>query len=331
MPTSNRHVRSTARAGFTLVELLVVIAIIGVLVALLLPAVQAAREAARRSQCSNNLKQIALALQNYESAKRMLPPGRLGCDGSGPANLCGTQTDAQRSGMSGFVLLLPYLEGNALFALYDPAVPVWPRTSVWWTPNNLQLIAARPGVMICPTDESEPYSENTLIDPGASVYRIPADAKAAVGSYAFVTGSIGTANAQKPNGEPGEPKFNNTGLFYYAVTHKFAQCIDGLSNTMVVGEVIDGHTQNSSNIWTRAARFMDGQRATDNPLNTRPGDPVASTQYGLRVNGAFASRHPAGCQFAFGDGRVQFLTETISPDLYMALSTREGDEAMPAE
>jgi len=100
---------------------------------------------------------------------------------------------------------------------------------------------------------------------------------------------------------------------------------------MVLGEVVDGHTQNSSNIWTRAIRFMDCQRSTDNPLNSMPGSPVVTTQYGLRVNVAFASRHPSGCQFAFGDGRVAFLGESINPAVYMALSTREGDEAVSAD
>lgn len=314
--------------GFTLVELLVVIAIIGVLVALLLPAVQAAREAARRAQCMNNLKQIGIAIQNYHDANQELPPGRLGCDGSGPAQYCGSTTDATRSGQSGFVFLLPYLEEPALFALYDPAAPVWPRTSTWFTPENLQLIAARPSVFVCPSDQAEPFSENTKVDPGVPVYSIPADAKAAVGSYSLVAGAIGLGNSLKPNGLPGEAKFDNSGLFYYVVTFKFSQVTDGLSHTMMVGEVIDGHTQNSSNIWSRAVRYMDNQRSTSNPLNTWPGEPVVTTQYGLRVNGAFASRHPGGCHFLFGDGHVDFLQENISQENYMALSTRAGEDAV---
>jgi prepilin-type N-terminal cleavage/methylation domain-containing protein/prepilin-type processing-associated H-X9-DG protein len=309
--------------GFTLVELLVVIAIIGILVALLLPAIQAAREAARRAQCVNNLKQLGLALHGHHDAQKHLPPGRLGCDGSGPASLCAGQTDTFRSGMSGFVFLLPYLEEPALYALYDKSLPIWPRTTAWYTANNLQLVAARPSVMVCPSDQALAFSENTLIDSSVSVYSLPAGAQAAVGSYAFVAGTLGVSTA-------GDAKFANDGLFYYVVTHKFTKVTDGTSHTMMVGEVIDGHTQNSSNIWTRAVRSMDSQRSTDNPLNTWPGQPIASTQYGLAVNGAFASRHPGGCQFVFGDAHVEFLQENLDAKIYNALATRAGNETLSA-
>ncbi|MEM7314319.1 MAG: DUF1559 domain-containing protein, partial [Planctomycetota bacterium] len=112
-------------AGFTLVELLVVIAIIGILVALLLPAVQQAREAARRIQCTNNLKQIGLAIANYESAQKKLPPGRPGCDASNSI-LCRYQPRDEKMGASGFVYMLPYLEEAALQEQYELA-----GTGIW--------------------------------------------------------------------------------------------------------------------------------------------------------------------------------------------------------
>src|SRR5688500_11603163 len=111
---SHRKHRVDRRRAFTLVELLVVIAIIGILVALLLPAVQAAREAARRMQCSNNLKQIALGMQNYHDTYKTFPPGRMGCDGSGPGN-CTGGPDIIRAGTSGFVCLLPFVEQRQLY------------------------------------------------------------------------------------------------------------------------------------------------------------------------------------------------------------------------
>jgi prepilin-type N-terminal cleavage/methylation domain-containing protein/prepilin-type processing-associated H-X9-DG protein len=309
------------RPGFTLVELLVVIAIIGVLGALLLPAVQAAREAGRRSQCVNNLKQLGLALHHYHDSKRVLPPGRRACDASGP-DICDSQSPTERSGMSGFVYVLPQLEEVALFDLFDQKLPIWSRNNAWWTANNLKGIATRPSVFVCPSDTAEPFSKDTKVDPAASVYSLPTEATAAVGSYSLVTGDLGTANTT------GDKKHNNTGLFYYVTTHRMTKCSDGLSKTMMVGEVIDGHTKDSSNIWTRAVRSMDCQRATDNPLNTWPSQPTYSSQYGLKINGAFASKHPSGCQFVFGDGHVQFLNELIDSATYAALSTRAGGETI---
>jgi prepilin-type N-terminal cleavage/methylation domain-containing protein/prepilin-type processing-associated H-X9-DG protein len=315
--------------GFTLVELLVVIAIIGILVALLLPAVQAAREAARRSQCVNNLKQHGVALHNYHDAQKKLPPGRVSCDNSGPAELgcaSGGKPEVQRVGTSGFVLLLPYLEEQSLRDLIvDPdgkkGIGFWLRSlTSWHTASNMQAIAQRPQVFVCPSDEAEPYAITTEYPPGS--YAVPAGIKAAVGSYAFVTGTYGVYD----NG--GDQKYDNNGLFYYVVTEKFSRCTDGLSKTMMVGEVVDGHTSQSSNIWSRSLRSMDCQRATDNPLNTWPGMPFNSNQYSITINGAFASRHPGGCHFLFGDSHVEFLSESINTDIYEALSTRKKGEVI---
>jgi prepilin-type N-terminal cleavage/methylation domain-containing protein/prepilin-type processing-associated H-X9-DG protein len=316
------------RTAFTLVELLVVIAIIGILVALLLPAVQAAREAARRAQCVNNLKQFGIAIQNHHDVFKKLPPGRLSCDNSGPASLgcdAAGKPDVQRVGTSGFVLLLPFLEEQALRDLIvDPdgkkGIGFWLRSNAaWYTAANMQAIAQRPQVFVCPSDMAEPFAQTTEYPAGG--YAVPAGVKAAVGSYAFVTGTLGVVGG-------GDYKYANTGLFYYVVQHKFKDCSDGLSKTMMVGEAVDGHTSPSSNIWSRAIRGIDCYRATENPLNTFPGFTPFDPTYGINVNGAFASRHPGGSQFMFGDSHVEFLGENIDDALYKALSTRKGGETV---
>jgi len=305
--------RALAR-GFTLVELLVVIAIIGVLVALLLPAVQAAREAARRMQCGNNMKQIITALHAYVSSTGVFPPGRVGNDlGSAPQH--------EKVGTSGFVMILPHIEQQALYDMFDFSDGPWTYNDTWYQGSNSAAIAERPQVYVCPSDESEPFSENTVV--GGS-YKI--DGEAATGSYALVAGTIGAAG-----GLSNVIKYSNTGVFFYSETMTIGDITDGLSHTVLVGEVVEGHTKNSSNIWSRSLREMDSFRSTSNPLNTWPSEPIYMSNYGLKVNGAFASRHPGGANFAFGDGHVEFLEENIALDVYRALSTRDGNEVFDDE
>ncbi|MBN1911278.1 MAG: DUF1559 domain-containing protein [Pirellulales bacterium] len=305
--------RHRQTVGFTLVELLVVIAIIGILIALLLPAVQAAREAARRIQCTNNLKQISLALANYEAVHGVYPPSRLGYDGT-------SHPDQDLVGTSAFVLILPQLELQGLYDQFDFSNGLWVNGQsgyTWLAPTspNQEGIATRPDVYVCPSDESKPFSERP---------QAPLDhwkVKAAVGSYATVAGSYGAG------GGTSLMKYDNNGVIYYRSHHSVRDIRDGLSNTMFVGEVVEAHTINSSNVWTKGNREMDVHRSTSNPLNTWPGEGIVMTDNGRRTNGAFASRHPGGANFGFGDGHVTFIQENIPLDTYQALSTRDGGEA----
>ncbi len=139
--------RIHSRTGFTLVELLVVIAIIGVLVALLLPAIQQAREAARRAQCVNQLKQWGLATLNYESAQRRCSPGIVDNDQD--------YRDGQHSGL---VYLLPYVEENALYEQYDFEVD-------WKSPVNLAVASVRVESLLCPSNASAVVDDGGV--PGA--------------------------------------------------------------------------------------------------------------------------------------------------------------------
>jgi prepilin-type N-terminal cleavage/methylation domain-containing protein/prepilin-type processing-associated H-X9-DG protein len=306
---------SEAPRGFTLVELLVVIAIIGILIALLLPAVQAAREAARRSSCNNNLKQIGLALQNYHSARKKFPAGRLGCDGSAPTNHpCSASSgirEVQRIAASGFVRILPQLEESALYDKIDFSVGFWPTNlpgSAWVNARNAEVIAARPAVMVCQSDISEPFSKNPTV---LGQYHDTNGNRAATGSYSFVIGNYGPVLG----GTGSNAKYLDNGMFHYFRENRVRDSTDGLSKTMILGEVIDAHTLTSSNIWTRAVRHIDCQRSPEARLNTPP--------HAINFNGAFASRHSGGATFGFGDGHTQFVYDTIDQRVYEALATRD--------
>lgn len=313
MATDNdRSALSNRRfSAFTLVELLVVIAIIGILIALLLPAVQAAREAARRAQCTNNLRQIGLAMANYESSFRCFPPGRVGCDGSPRCPLL-----PQRVGTSALVMILPFLEMQPLYDSFDFSDGPWTYSATWVHANADAIAQSVPGYL-CPSDNSEPHA-NPLTYTAAGSYNTQGH-KAATGNYSPVAGSLGVT--------PSDPvKYANDGVFYYLRAHRVRDVRDGLSKTMFVGEAVATHTPESSNVWTRALRLMDCQRTTHNPLNTPAGEPEYYNASGLKLNAAFASRHPGGANFVFGDGHVTFISDNIDLGSYRALSTRaKGD------
>ena len=290
--------RSRSSSAFTIVELLVVIAIIGLLIALLLPAVQAAREGARRSQCVNNLKQIEIAMHQYENIFGFYPAGRLGCDGGCiPAN---------QPGASAFVMLLRQLEQEQLA---DQMYPYLTPTTIW--PSNLPaaLRTARPSVFVCPSD----IAKTTIANPPYC----------ATGSYACCAGnngpSFGAANAVK--------NLNN-GMFLYLNMERSADCTDGLSNVLFIGEVNYADSVDEENTWLHASRHLDSLRTTENPLNTPYHQ---GTQYPTPTgsNGAFGSQHPNGGNFAFGDSSVRFVNSAIDIALYHNLGQRSSGQSKP--
>jgi len=322
--------RSAYRAAFTLVELLVVIAIIGVLVALLLPAVQAAREAARRSQCQNNLKNLGLAIMNYESSKKVLPPGRNGCDRGSwcPADMV--------KAPSGFILLLPFLEQDALYRTVNWTQGPWTagpspsnspeRNDILPHQDNAKIIGTSLTIMNCPSDMKEAYAE----------FKLGGEPEA-TGSYAFCSGSKGPSCATKhdskyryvPSGNDGAD-----GVFMYLQASnlrgfKLTEISDGLSNTYFAGETIDGHLAETRNRWTAAGRYLDSLRSTENAMNTPVGlGGLEFTSDGFTTTGAFASRHPRGAHFLYGDARVEFVSEDVAIDVYQAAATRAQDDGV---
>lgn len=294
---------SKKRNGFTLVELLVVIAIIGILVALLLPAVQAAREAARRAECTNNIRQIGLALLNYETTNKVFPAGR---------------ASIGKSAASALVSILPYMEEQNLYDTFDFDAGVWLHGKTAWldpdkTTNSI-AIGTRPDSFVCPSDEIEFFSQRR--HPALLPFGLDKRG-AAVGSYSTVAGSWGVFQNNAKS------KTNN-GIFYYVKKNAIREITDGMSHTMFVGEVVSPHIPSSSNVWSKSVRDLDSHRNTANPLNTWPGE--GETVSNFDENGAFASRHPGGCNFVFGDGGARFLNENISDYVYQALSTKAGNE-----
>ncbi|MDO4629369.1 MAG: DUF1559 domain-containing protein [Planctomycetia bacterium] len=302
------------KRAFTLVELLVVIAIIGMLVGLLLPAVQQAREAARRMQCTNNLKNIGLGLLNHESSMQKFPPGRLGGDGSIPGTNSNPAED--RYGSSAFMRIAPQLELNSIYMACNEG-KVFPAktdsTTSDWTKcleNAKELLQQEcPSVFWCPSSTATRLNQGTLDSFGGY----------GTGCYATCAGTKGALS--------NDAKYKNDGVFYYIKHTALCEIKDGMSQTFFAGEVVQSDTDDSRCLWFLGNRHETCFRTTDNPVNTPPGTGSTLNLYGAKVNGAFASEHPSGANFLYGDGHVEFIAEGIDIDTYRYLSTRAEGEA----
>ena len=283
------------RRGFTLIELLVVIAIIGVLIALLLPAVQSAREAARRAQCTNNLKQLALAAHNYIDSN--------GCIPSGPLSMLDyPSTSRYREDCSVFVRITPFLEQTSVQNAYN--------FNLRWT-NGENLTAAAVGLsaLWCPSDAEV---EQTKPIPGGTYKDIPAGSNP-VQSYSSYSGVTGTFYLRllKGNSNYQTRKSSLNGVIHHESAITLAQVRDGTSNTLMFGE--HGHSYLAPNaiddyhLWT-SGYHQDSTLEAFWPINAQRKNVGTSLSGFQRMASSF---HPGGANFAFADGSVRFLKDTI--------------------
>ncbi len=333
------------RRGFTLVELLVVIAIIGILIALLLPAVQAAREAARRSQCSNNLKQIGLALHNYHDANKTfpfswmvyLPSGGLGMD-----------TNAQVWGTR----ILPYLEQSALYDQYDSRYPSFNEfAAIPAVAQNLTVIQTPISAFVCPSTpgdaESRIYDADLNPDYPVTWRCAPSDYSAITGvlgqfatlAYANWTGSGSRSGVLQYNGH------NTSTLQLELGPSRIGDIKDGTSNTAMIGERVGGDTiyKKGGQVSSMSSLLgpsngggwgdiMNGEMWYGGTLHDGtglPGDGPCAINCSNYRNGGFFSFHPGGAQFCLADGSVRFVSETVDAFTLASLTTRSRGEVAP--
>jgi prepilin-type N-terminal cleavage/methylation domain-containing protein/prepilin-type processing-associated H-X9-DG protein len=356
---STGHERVRTRPGFTLIELLVVVAVIAALIGLLLPAVQAAREAARRIQCVNNMKQIGLAMHNYMSANGVLPPGRVNSHLTGRGNCWGT-----------YAQLLPQLDQLPIYNSFNFSFP----PDVDSAPSVTLALANSTGfesfltVLLCPSDSSPALvmvsgtpnaTHNYNVNTGAtySVVQNPAPPLAGapdgpffensrVGPGDFTDGMSGTAAVTETVRSLPGSTFANDPLGVFLVTGNNSTTGPPLNSDADYASLClslpAGTTQFQN---TRGVRWHYGapghsmynhlRPPNDKRPDCRGGLPHSNRSdplwNWLSLNIAARSHHPGGVNSLLADGHVQFVSNTVNLDVWRAVATRAGGEVVSAD
>lgn len=298
--------RSTRSGGFTLVELLVVLAIIGVLVGLLLPAVQAARAAARKMSCQSNLRQIGLALHNYHGIYKQLPSGWISDD-----------DDHHEPGWGWASAILPQVEASSIYEQIDFSTPIE-------EDKHESARMAPVEVFLCHSEVMEPTfwiaeghhgpgQTHDHAEPGVNIDDEPhALFRIARSSY---VGNYGTKDIH-------DDLYDGDGLFYGNSRHRFRDVLDGLSQTLLVGE---RSSRLGGSIWHGV--IHDANQAAARIVGAAdhvPSDPIGHFE-------DFSSFHVDGAQFVLSDGSVKFITRHVDLEIYQALATRANKEVVQAD
>jgi prepilin-type N-terminal cleavage/methylation domain-containing protein/prepilin-type processing-associated H-X9-DG protein len=340
-----------SRLGFTLIELLVVIAIIAVLIALLVPAVQKVREAAARAQCQNNLKQIGIACHNYHDAYKKLPPAKIN-SGSGwnkNNNYYGVRDAAigfKVYNHTGFTLLLPYIEQNALFQQYDFTKPA---CNASWSSSYYPSTGCVPSDLANYGNGVNGTSNAAVVGTPVPTYTCPTDPGNAAGDPMNTSGYWAYAET---NGKRSNYLFNtylatdytpdyaagrsDAGMFGTNGAARFADVTDGLSNTIMVGEARQEQCASSfgprwgSGVHTSVHGYVPDYRFHINyPCG---GDPICGSyprtdrHYWLQYAWGFGSWHTGGANFVFGDGSVHFLSNSTAFPIFQGMCSIQGRE-----
>ena len=333
---AQRDCRAPSRPGFTLVELLVVIAIIGILVALLLPAIQAARDAARRAQCSNNLKQIGLAVLNYESTKKKFPAGRRVKDDS---------SQDIPSWSTWTIDILPYMEETGIYSLWNPKVALE-------DPLNTPIKQKRVSSYLCPSEDDPDTQVVPETGPGANL--APPNNTYQVGSYRANSGSGSDSTC-------GSYWDNNLGMPFlildpasglktrgpiYTIVENFTSTTavappreiqlktitDGSSKTRLAGEYMTRSTPRRRTLWAYA--YTSYNQSSGIPesrtlladyklCQSLPGS-GSCNEHCKRGWGSF---HAGGIfQNVFCDGAVRTINDSVDVDVFVASCTIAGQE-----
>jgi prepilin-type N-terminal cleavage/methylation domain-containing protein len=341
---------SRGRGGFTLVELLVVIAIIGILIALLLPAVQAARESGRRTQCANNLRQIGLALHNYHDVNGHLPPWGFDFTTIPPGSL-------HQQGHCAMVLIFPYIEQQSRLtqggtnSLRTDISVIDQRN---WPPPRGNNIAASSviGSFLCPSAPARlvdyaPYFQS--IGLGSQAMPLgPTDYGVVRGTHGNFRSACAPATPAKPSGDDGGVMgvfgLKETSTQKFTRGHvTFGQVTDGTAFTIMVGEVAGRHQRYARRMamqpntpgqvgWELNASWADYNSAirvrgfSNDGINRDQGCCCVNCTQGRSPDGQFFSFHPNVAQSVRADASVQILNQTIAPGVLGAIVSRDGGE-----